>query len=81
MIRHTNVENDELRRLIAEGKIIYGGNARLKIYGRLTCLSGKRMFRKNRVFFADKDEAEANGFRPCGNCMKEEYRKWRERQA
>lgn len=81
MIRHTDVEKDELRRLIAEGKITYGGNARLKIYGRLACSSGKRMFRKNRVFFADKDGAETNGFRPCGNCMKEEYRKWRERQA
>ena len=29
---------------------------------------------KNRVFFADEETAIAAGYRPCGICMKEEYK-------
>ncbi|MDP3667251.1 MAG: Ada metal-binding domain-containing protein, partial [Sediminibacterium sp.] len=42
----------------------------------LQCKSGKRMNRKNRVFFASESEAIKNDFRPCGHCMKIEYKKW-----
>lgn len=80
MIRHLDVEKEELRQLIAERKIAYGGNDRLKIFGTLFCASGKRMNRENRVFFADRNEAEAAGFRPCGNCMRQDYNGWVERQ-
>ena len=53
------------------------GNERLKIYGTLGCKSGKRMKRQNRVFFLAEKEAIKEGFRPCGNCLKERYKNWR----
>jgi methylphosphotriester-DNA--protein-cysteine methyltransferase len=28
------------------------------------------------VFFADEATALAAGYRPCGTCMREEYRAW-----
>lgn len=31
---------------------------------------------EKRVFFAAEKEAINNGFRPCGHCMKTEYKKW-----
>ena len=62
-----------------------GGNKRLKIYGRLDCptaLSTIRRFpgsyEKSRVFFADERTALAAGYRPCGNCLREKYREYRE---
>lgn len=50
-----------------------------KIYSRLDCPSAKRYMEKwkyvkNRVFFADEETAIAAGYRPCGICMKEEYK-------
>ena len=30
--------------------------------------------------FADEETAKAAGYRPCGVCMKEEYKKWKENQ-
>jgi methylphosphotriester-DNA--protein-cysteine methyltransferase len=62
--------NQSLAILIRNKKIIYAGNAKLKIYGTLGCPSGKRMKIENRVFFADEAEAIAFGFRPCKRCMK-----------
>ncbi len=53
-----------------------GGNRRLKIYGKLSCISGKRMRRENRVFFESFGEAEQLGFRPCVHCLRDEYKKW-----
>ncbi len=62
----------------------FGGNGRLKIYGRLDCptaLSTIRRFpgsyEKSRVFFADEKTAIAAGFRPCGNCLREKYKEYR----
>lgn len=54
---------------------LFGGNKRLKIYGRLDCPSALRWlakgyYVKNRVFFADEETALAAGYRPCGVCMK-----------
>jgi len=78
MIKHTNVNRDDLRRLIESGEILFGGNSQLKIYGSLYCVSGKRMKRENRVFFVTEREAVLRGFRPCGKCMLREYRTWRD---
>ncbi|HEV8513084.1 MAG TPA: Ada metal-binding domain-containing protein [Cyclobacteriaceae bacterium] len=49
----------------------FAGNAKLKIYRTLSCHSGKRMKKENRVFFESEAEAISLGFRPCRNCMKE----------
>lgn len=63
-----------------------GGNGRMKIYGRLDCSSARRAvargqtYQKHRVFFADEATAIAAGFRPCGNCMRRQYRLWRAAQ-
>ena len=66
-----------LFKLIAAGKIKLGGNKKLKIYGTFNCASGKRMKIQNRVFFKSKEEAVANGYRPCGNCMPADYKIWK----
>jgi len=60
----------------------FGGHKKLKIYGRLDCPSALRYIEKgqyvqHRVFFADEETAVAAGYRPCGVCMKEAYRKWK----
>jgi methylphosphotriester-DNA--protein-cysteine methyltransferase len=63
-----------------------GGNGRMKIYGRLNCSSANRAvaagntYQKHRVFFADEATAIAAGYRPCGNCMREQYKAWRTNQ-
>ncbi len=54
-----------------------GGNAKLKIYGLLTCSSGKKMKKENRVFFVSEKEAIDLGYRPCGHCMKQRYQIWK----
>ncbi|MEO5889870.1 MAG: Ada metal-binding domain-containing protein [Ferruginibacter sp.] len=77
MINHDSIEQSGLLSLIRKGHIIFGGNSRLKIYGKLNCSSGKRMKSENRVFFTTEQEAINAGYRPCGNCMKEKYNKWK----
>ncbi|MBM9500902.1 hypothetical protein JWG44_11640 [Leptospira sp. 201903071] len=77
MIRHTEIDEIRLRKEIRNLNIRFGGNLRLRIYGKLNCSSGKRMKKVNRVFFSSKTSAEKNGFRPCGNCLKEDYRIWK----
>lgn len=61
----------------------YGGNGKLKIYGRLDCPSAlstiKRFpgsYEKSRVFFLDEKSALAAGFRPCGNCLRAKYKEY-----
>lgn len=61
----------------------YGGNGKLKIYGRLDCPSALSTIRrfpgsyeKSRVFFADEKTALAAGYRPCGNCLREKYQEY-----
>jgi methylphosphotriester-DNA--protein-cysteine methyltransferase len=80
MIRHNNILKPELTKLLKSGEILFGGNKSLKIYGTLTCKSGKRMKISNRVFFAAEGEAVKFGFRPCGHCMSEEYKIWKSNQ-
>ena len=64
---------------------MWGGNKRLKIYGRLDCPSALRWIEqgyyvKNRVFFIDEETAIKAGYRPCAVCMKKEYEEWKEQQ-
>jgi methylphosphotriester-DNA--protein-cysteine methyltransferase len=83
MIAHIDLGDSHFtqsRRLwefVREGTITFAGNKRLKIYGTLQCASGKKMKVENRVFFSDKNETEALGYRPCGHCMKAGYLKWK----
>ena len=66
----------------------FGGNGKLKIYGRLDCPSALSTIRrfpgsyeKSRVFFADEKAALAAGYRPCGNCLREKYREYTDNPA
>lgn len=77
MYFHKELDAPALRSLIRARKIRFAGNRGLKIYGRLHCASGKRMKRENRVFFGSERSALANGYRPCGHCMREAYRQWK----
>ena len=77
----------------AKGKFYYseekgtlGGNflkKNDKIYGRLDCPAALRAIKqsdnyaKYRVFFKDEATAIAAGYRPCGTCMREQYKKWK----
>jgi hypothetical protein len=63
-----------------------GGNSRARIYGRLDCGSALAALRKggyarHRVFFVDAQTAHAAGFRPCGTCLRDEYREWKAAQV
>lgn len=78
MIRHGDMSDSELRRQIKHKEILTGGNIKLKIYGKLNCPSGKRMKRENRIFFSSVKEAVKNGFRPCGHCLKADYKNWKQ---
>lgn len=66
-----------IRSLIRQKKIRLAGNRRLRIYGSLSCASGKRMKRENRVFFTSEEEALANGYRPCAHCRRLAYQNWK----
>lgn len=77
MLQHSKISDSDLRNKIKNVEICFGGNRKLKIYGTLKCNSGKRMKRENRVFFSTLEEAEKNGFRPCGHCMKTDYQNWK----
>lgn len=59
-----------------------GGHRKLKIYGKLDCPSAARYiasgkYARHRVFFKDEQTAISAGYRPCGICMKDAYRKWK----
>ena len=59
-----------------------GGNKKLKIYGKFDCKSALNWIQKgkyisNRVFFEDEEKAKEAGYRPCGICMRKEYKKWK----
>lgn len=60
-----------------------GGNGKDKIYGQLDCgaaLNSMKkhpgVYEKSRVFFADEKTALAAGYRPCGNCMRKQYKEY-----
>lgn len=65
---------------------VLGGNRLGRIYGRLDCPSALRAvtaghYVEHRVFFADESTAIAAGFRPCGNCLREKYRAWKDAET
>lgn len=70
------------REYLSETPGTLGGN-RDGIYGRFDCPAALRAlrqgqtYRKKPVFFADEPTAIAAGLRPCGTCMRDEYRAWR----
>ncbi|MDM1294467.1 metal-binding protein [Sphingobacterium sp. N143] len=74
---HSTISDALVRQKIRKQEITLGGNAKLKIYGLLSCGSGKRMNRQNRVFFSTEEEAVAANYRPCGHCLKEQYKAWK----
>lgn len=74
MIKHNSITVVILKSSIKQRQINFAGNERLKIYGTLSCKSGKRMNVENRVFFTSEKEAIENGYRPCGHCMKKQYK-------
>jgi methylphosphotriester-DNA--protein-cysteine methyltransferase len=76
MIYHNQILQMDLIQQIKAGKILYGGNKTLRIYGLLSCKSGKRMKPENRVFFADEPEAISQGYRPCGHCLNQKYKQY-----
>jgi methylphosphotriester-DNA--protein-cysteine methyltransferase len=67
----------QLKKMIDQEEIRLAGNIKLKIYGKLTCSPGKRIKLQNRIFFKDEAEAIDAGYRPCGHCMRNEYKKWK----
>jgi methylphosphotriester-DNA--protein-cysteine methyltransferase len=63
-----------------------GGHRRTKIYGRLDCPAAQRAIARGgyvryRVFFADEQTAIAAGYRPCGVCCANRYRRWKRGQS
>jgi len=83
MINHIDLGNDPVERsknlasLIRSGIVCLGGYRKARIYGLLTCSSGKKMKTENRVFFQNEAEAIASGYRPCGNCLPEKHSAWK----
>jgi methylphosphotriester-DNA--protein-cysteine methyltransferase len=77
MIRHIEISEFDLLTKIRHNIIGFGGNHKLKIYGTLSCTSGRRMKKENRVFFFSEIEAVETGYRPCGKCMYDKYKNWK----
>ena len=74
----TNEERKKkLAGLIRSKTINWGGYKKTKIYGLLSCKSGKRMKTVNRVFFKDEQQAISAGYRPCGACLPDKYKRWK----
>jgi len=78
MLRHQDISDDALKMQIKNRLVLFGGNMPQKIYGKLNCTAGTRMNRKNRVFFESETEAIQLGFRPCGHCLRIQYKKWKD---
>lgn len=77
VLYHKATSDQMLFVLLKNKKIKWVGNQSLKIYGKLNCKTGKRMNRENRIFFTTETEALELGYRPCGHCMKEAYKQWK----
>ena len=81
MCKYEDLTNKELLHKIKNGSIQFAGNTQLKIFGTLKCRSGKRMKKRNRVFFETETEALLLGFRPCGHCLPVRYREWKKNET
>ncbi len=76
------LRNEENQETTSQTPGTIGGHKGLKIFGKMDCPNALRWiakghYTKQRVFFADETTAQAAGFRPCGCCMKEEYKEWK----
>jgi methylphosphotriester-DNA--protein-cysteine methyltransferase len=80
MYYHLELKRVVLLRKLRSRSIQFAGNLKLKIFGQLSCNSGKRMKKSNRVFFETEKEAVSLGFRPCGHCLRKQYHEWKARQ-
>jgi methylphosphotriester-DNA--protein-cysteine methyltransferase len=78
LTKHIEISDILLKSSIRKNEIILAGNLNLKIYGLLSCKSGKRMKKEHRIFFESEKTAIKNGYRPCGHCMKEKYKNWKD---
>jgi hypothetical protein len=70
------------RELLSTAPGTLGGHRRTRVYGRLDCpvalsLIARGFDMRHRVFFADEATAVAAGYRPCGACLRGEYRRWK----
>lgn len=81
MWMHENISQQELHSGIRRGNIRFAGNKALRIYGLLSCWSGRKMKNTNRVFFQSEEEAMGYGYRPCGHCLKNQYTHWKKNLA
>jgi methylphosphotriester-DNA--protein-cysteine methyltransferase len=59
-----------------------GGHRDTRIYGRLDCPGALRAiarggYVKSRVFFLNRTQARAAGYRPCAVCLPKEYAAWK----
>lgn len=77
MILQENIDDREVRKLIRARVIVLAGNKKLKIFGLLSCWSGKKMKKTNRVFFTSEEEPVQAGYRPCAHCMRQAYNTWK----
>jgi methylphosphotriester-DNA--protein-cysteine methyltransferase len=81
MQHHKHLTPIDLRNLIHSGEIQFAGWFTGKIYGHLSCISGKhKINRENRVFFKTEQEALQLGYRPCAICMKNAYKVFKNKQ-
>jgi methylphosphotriester-DNA--protein-cysteine methyltransferase len=46
----------------------------------MRAVAASNTYQKHRVFFAGEATAIAAGYRPCGNCMRDQYKAWRANQ-
>ncbi|WP_273426752.1 Ada metal-binding domain-containing protein [Marinobacter sp.] len=67
--------------IISETPGTLGGNSKAGIYGRLDCTAANgalsKGYAQHRVFFANEQDAIKAGYRPCGRCMRAEYKEWK----
>ena len=82
MYKLINANGDEY---LSPEKGAIGGyrNGGQKIYGKLNCKNAlnwiaKGHYVKHRVFFKDEATAIAAGYHPCGKCMKDHYKLYKE---
>jgi methylphosphotriester-DNA--protein-cysteine methyltransferase len=74
---HQQLTGAKLKKLLRTKQIVLAGNSTLKIYGLLTCSSGKRMKKENRVFFPSEAAAIKLSYRPCEHCLRGSYLQWK----
>lgn len=61
----------------------WGGCLSTGVYGRLDCPAAEQAlddggYEENRVFFLTEEHAIETGFRPCGRCCPERYKRWKQ---